>query len=532
MSGTARILAASVLAAAGLRLWGIGFGLPHPMTRPDEEFLIGKAMGFFSGDFNPHFFEWPSLYFYVVHAILRGVYGLGYLTGAYRDTTEFVQASAADPAWIYMTLRLMSAAAGVATVVVVHGICRVLLDRRVASIAAVLLAVAYLHVRDSHFGVLDVPLTLLIAVTIRFLATAWVSARAGLPLAMAGAAAGLASSVKYNAAALLVPCAATVCMKAFYGRPWRRGKVLMGGVACLALFAAAFLAGSPYVLLDSEAFREGIDAQVTRLTGGHGIAIANVWTQHLTFSLWYGVGGPVLLASGVGLAALIRRDWRAAVLLSAFPLAYFVVIGSGHTAFIRYATPLVPFVCVFAAVAIAAAASLAGARVNAAAAVLTVLFALPPALTAVRFDRMLTERDNRVIAAEWLAAHVAEEESVHETGAMYAAPTAAWPPGRARTAPVGFDPITNAFSDEDGPVERPDWIVVAESPLRLYTAVAPELRTIVSREYEQVQAFTPTREPEPESWFDRQDAFFLPYANFSRRDRPGPQITIYRRIER
>ena len=328
MSGTARILAAVVLAAAGLRLWGIGFGLPHPMTRPDEEFLIGKAMGFFSGDFNPHFFEWPSLYFYVVHAVLRVVYGVGYLTGVYRDTNEFVQISAADPAWIYLTLRSMSAAAGVATVVVVHGICRVLLDRRTASIAAALLAVAYLHVRDSHFGVLDVPLTLLIAIAIRFLATAWVSSRPGLSLALAGTAAGLASSVKYNAAALLVPCAATVCLKVFYERPDRRGNVLLGGLACIALFAAAFLAGSPYVLLDYEAFREGIDAQVTRLTGGHGIAIANVWTQHLTFSLWYGVGGPVLLAAGFGLVALAQRNWRVAVLLSAFPVAYFAVIGT------------------------------------------------------------------------------------------------------------------------------------------------------------------------------------------------------------
>ena len=532
MSGTARILAAVVLAAAGLRLWGIGFGLPHPMTRPDEEFLIGKAMGFFSGDFNPHFFEWPSLYFYVVHAVLRVVYGVGYLTGVYRDTNEFVQISAADPAWIYLTLRSMSAAAGVATVVVVHGICRVLLDRRTASIAAALLAVAYLHVRDSHFGVLDVPLTLLIAIAIRFLATAWVSSRPGLSLALAGTAAGLASSVKYNAAALLVPCAATVCLKVFYERPDRRGNVLLGGLACIALFAAAFLAGSPYVLLDYEAFREGIDAQVTRLTGGHGIAIANVWTQQLTFSLWYGVGGPVLLAAGPGLVALAQRNWRVAVLLSAFPVAYFAVIGSGHTAFIRYATPLVPFVCVFAAVAIVAAAGLAGPRAKVAAAVITVLVALPSTLTTVRFDRMLTQRDNRVIAAEWLAAHVGEEERVHETGAVYAAPTAAWPPGRARTAPVGFDSIPGAFSDEDGPVDRPEWIVVAESPLRLYTAVAPELRTILGREYERVQAFTPTREPEPESWFDRQDAFFLPYANFSRRDRPGPQITIYRRIAR
>ena len=78
-------------------------------------------------------------------------------------------------------------------------------------------------------------------------------------------------------------------------------------------------------------------------------------------------------------------------------------------------------------------------------------------------------------------------------------------------------------------MERPDWIVVAESPLRLYTPVAPELRSILAAEYQRVQVFSPTREPEPEAWFDRQDAFFLPYANFSRRERPGPQLSIYRR---
>ena len=85
------------------------------------------------------------------------------------------------------------------------------------------------------------------------------------------------------------------------------------------------------------------------------------------------------------------------------------------------------------------------------------------------------------------------------------------------------------FQRRDGAIERPDWIVVAESPLRLYTPVAPELRSILTAEYQRVQVFSPTREPEPEAWFDRQDAFFLPYANFSRRERPGPQLSIYRR---
>jgi hypothetical protein len=40
------------------------------------------------------------------------------------------------------------------------------------------------------------------------------------------------------------------------------------------------------------------------------------------------------------------------------------------------------------------------------------------------------------------------------------------------------------------------------------------------------------REPEAEALFDRQDAFFLPYADFERRDRPGPNLTIYRLASR
>ena len=55
------------------------------------------------------------------------------------------------------------------------------------------------------------------------------------------------------------------------------------------------------------------------------------------------------------------------------------------------------------------------------------------------------------------------------------------------------------------------------------------LRGILSAKYQLVHTIAASREPEPESWFDRQDAFFLPYANFSLRGRPGPSFSIYRR---
>jgi Dolichyl-phosphate-mannose-protein mannosyltransferase len=528
------LLAIVVILGAGLRLWGIGFGLPHPMTRPDEEFIVSKALGFFGGDYNPHFFEWPSFYFYVVHAVFTVVYLVGHVTGAYADVDVFTRATAADPAWAHLALRLMSVAWGTATLLVAYSLAKSLFDRSTALVSAALLAVSYLHVRDSHFGVLDVALTLAIVASVRFLVKAAMVDRPAVAFAIAGALAGLATSIKYNAAALLAAGLAAGLVRFLRAPSGERVTVSAGLGGFLIMFVGCFVAASPYVILDADAFRAGMTAQVARLTEGHGIAIERVWLRHLTFSLWFGVGAPVLMASGAGFVLLGLRDWRTALLLGAFPIAYFLVIGNGHTAFIRYTTPMVPFLCVLAGVAIRQIAG-ASARFPSARrgylvlAALTAALALPSIVTIVRFDRLLTERDTRLIAADWLSAHVSGGASVFESGASYARPLFAWGARAALVSRPEFDPVRSAFVTERGAETTPDWIVIAESPLRLYTPVSPELRGVVSAGYELAHTVEPARDPEPEIAFDRQDAFFLPYADFSARERPGPKLSIYRR---
>jgi hypothetical protein len=523
-----------VLAGAGLRLWGIDFGLPHPMARPDEEFIVSAALRFFSGDYNPHFFEWPTLYLYVAHACFRAIYAVGHLTGTYQDIGSFTQAIANDPTRAHLALRLMSAGAGTVTLIVTHSIAKSLFDVRTALVATAFLAVAYLHVRDSHFGVLDVPLTLLIVGAVRLLVAAWNGKHPVRWFVAAGACTGLAVSVKYNAAALLVPGLVTgAIMLADSPRDERRAAAV-GLMAFLATCVGCFLIGSPYVVLDSSSFRAGIEAQFLRLTEGHGVRIEHVWLRHLTFSLWYGLGFPVLVAGVVGAVLLISRDWRKGSILCAFPLSYFIVIGGGHTAFIRYTTPLVPFFCLLAAYGvchfIAATAGRASKHARTAATVVTILlFAAPSLILCIRFDRLLTERDTRLMAAEWLAANIRPGERLYESGASYGRPHYAWPPGTLNYVAVELDPGAGTFVTSTGEEATPDWIVLVESPLRLYTRVPSELRRIISARYELVHAVASSREPEHEAAFDRQDAFFLPYADFSVRERPGPQFSIYRR---
>lgn len=525
------VFPAIFLAGLALRLWGIRFGLPHPMARPDEEFIVSVALRFFSGDFNPHFFEWPSLYFYVVHAALR----IASLAGTYPDTAAFVGSVTRDPGWVHLMLRLFSVAAAMATLAIVHRLGRRLFDRTTGLVAAAFLAIAYLHVRDSHFGVLDVPLTMLIVLAVALLARA---GRDEAPLrwfAAAGLVAGLASSIKYNASALIVPALATGAITLIDERAGR-GRTVAGLGLFAAAFAGGFVAGTPYALLDWPAFRDGMAAQVVRLTEGHGIRIERVWQRHLTFSLFYGVGWPVLAAAVAGIGRLAFVDWRTCAIAFSFPLAYLAVIGGGHTAFIRYVTPLVPFLCLAAAFAVREALRLAPpewsrSRRGLVTAAAALVLALPSAVTVVRFDRLLTATDTRVQAADWLRGEIAPGQSLFESGASYARPHYAWG-ASIDFVEADFDQRTSSFVTPAGRAIEPDWIVLAESPLRLYTPVPGALRGILAARYRMVREFPASREPEPEVAFDRQDAFFLPFADFSARDRPGPTLTIYKRAAR
>lgn len=529
----AAVLAAIVVAGAAVRLWGIRFGLPHVATRPDEEFIVRVALGFFSGDYNPHFFQWPSLYFYVVHALARIECGVRVAAGWHENTAACVTWIREAPTAFFLSVRLISVACGVATIAVVHGLGRALFGRMAGLLAAFFVAFAYLHVRDSHFGVLDVPLTLLILLTVRFLIPPSSSSVLRPSFLFAGIAAGVATSIKYNAAAVGVVAIAAAVLGA---QPMDR-RNLRVAAGHLGIFAAAsiatFLAGSPYTLLDAPAFLEGLGEQARHFTEGHGIAVRNGWWYHLSFSLRHGLGAPLLLAGVAGIITALLMVPARGIVFAAFPVVYFAAIGSGQTAFVRYATPLVPFFCIAAGLFVATSAAVAFARRpaswrSAAAWTIAAFGVAPSAVNVARLDAVLSRTDTRVLAAEWLRPRVTRGAIVYEAGAMYAQPHLAWPSSAERSYRfVQFDSVTGVFMSPRA--ELPAWIVVPDSSPRLYTRAPHQLRTILDEHYDLVQEFSAVTAPERESWFDRQDAFFMPFASLALRERPGPELRIYRR---
>jgi hypothetical protein len=232
------------------------------------------------------------------------------------------------------------------------------------------------------------------------------------------------------------------------------------------------------------------------------------------------------------MAGVLVRQWRKGVLLCTFPIAYYVVIGSGQTVFVRYMTPVVPFLCITAAIAVTGGVRLlsqGSERLFRAGSILVALLvALPSAQSVIQFDRVLSRTDTRLLAARWLGPRVLSGETLFESGSQAGFVHLAWHDRRGLRL-VSFDEGRGEFVDAFGARTPPDWIILQQSPLYNYSEVLPLVRSIAYQDYWLVASFSAAKKAERPSDFDQEDAFFLPYADLSGRERPGPHLSIYRR---
>jgi len=219
---------------------------------------------------------------------------------------------------------------------------------------------------------------------------------------------------------------------------------------------------------------------------------------------------------------------RPAAIIFAFPLVYYIVAGRGYTVFARYMVPVVPFLCLGAAASIATIYTSVARRhrtfARSIAVGLLILCATPTAVKAVQFDRVLSRTDSRVLATDWVAQRVPAGASILMTGGGFQL----WRQGKRLPYDVWWWDLDSPRVV--GPAQqRPDWIVVEESPLRHYS-VFPEALKPILEQYELKRTIRALDATQPLT-YDQQDAFYLPLDGFSHVVRPGPNFYLYRRRE-
>lgn len=510
------VIAAILAVAAIARFWALTFGLPHPAARPDEEAVASLAGSYLQGNFAPSSFTYPPLFILVVAAVMWLVFWQ--MPSTLRRLRIPVVPGDPSTATSRTLQRVLSATAGIASVWVLYRIGVKLFDRTTALVAAAFFALAFLHVRDSHFGVTDVPMVFMVLAA--FLAIANL-AQSGShrDLTSAGILTGLAVATKYNAALLVLPaCFALLDDPRHRSPAMRLGRIVaFGGIA-----AAAFLIVCPYALFDYPTFVNDVIEVSRHLARGHGPDLGRGWSYHLTTTLRHGLGLPLLLAGILGLILLIYRTGRTGVLVGLFPLAYYAVSGSGRTVFARHALPTVPFLCLTAAylvTTIGEAMSSALRRPRWRTAVVATMAALvvwPSAMSVIAFNRLIGREDSRVLARRWIDAHFPAGTTILQLGQTN---------GHAF---IYYEP--EYVLSEIPSAARPTLVILVSSPLA--SQDLDHTAPWVKHEYDLQFAQQVVDENDSRNVYDRQDEFFVPLAGFHRVERPGPNLRVYvRRAE-
>lgn len=333
--------------AIAVRIRGLFDGIPYAVGI-DEPAILERVLRMLqTGDWNPHFFDYPALVFYLqaVVGYLRYLDGLG--------THEWSTLAAVDAASLYPAARLLAVAIALAGIYWTYLAGRELESRRLGLVAAAQVAVFPQLVRDSHYVLTDVPATSFVMLAL------WLAFRAARTstvssYALAGAAAGLAAAAKYNGGFVLV---AILVLWAAYDH---RSPDFRKPVAAVAGVGVVFFAANPYVLLDWAGFRQQFAELVGRYTASR-VFIEPVWLTYLKHLSRPGAGWLPAVAAGLVLGLFTgrrRREWLA---VTVFVLGYFCVLATHAPVFARYTLPMIPALCLLAALPVVRLAeSLAG----------------------------------------------------------------------------------------------------------------------------------------------------------------------------
>ena len=638
------ILLLILVIAAVVRYWAIDFGLPQPDCRLDEKVIIKIALGFFSGDFNPHFFNYPTLYMYFLFGLYTCYFGLRNFflpnLSQYTPLEEFNL----YPTNFFLIDRSLSAFCGVVTVFVVYLIAKNLFCKKIAIISSLFLSLVHLHVRDSHFGVTDVTMALFVMCSTLYIVKSYKETTLK-NYAIAGFFAGLAASTKYIGVLLLIPMYIVHLFKVLdheKNEDWNSeiktrtillsqamhyGIFTIGSIfivigfapnlvelylthnnkfdkyllsqiihyfqitalligCCLILLVIlttrlvqtllpakvklllvnlldkrilfftgllvfTFLLGTPFSLLDFPTFMSDFLYEVRHInseSGQFGIFLGRGWWYHLRFSLFLGMGWSLFYASLAGILILIKSDIKKATILCAFPLSYYTVIGKGYTVFLRYTIPLLPFLCITAAVFLVAITDCLLKSYKSQIKTYITLFCvslviLQSGYNVFQSNSLLAHKDSRLLASEWIYKNLQKGSSFSQVGwgKIYVKGYDYW----------DYNYEKSQFVDKNNMF--PKYIIFTKSPLladlqkkypergfkqimtnnyleevfnRTNKGVV-KLSKILKDDYYIKKVFQVININNEDNFFDQHDVFFLPFSGFKDIERPGPNIYIY-----
>lgn len=476
-------LLAILVFAAAARLIDIAWDQGH-FFHPDERavaFAV-QRLSFNPPKLDPDFFAYGSLPIYLAK-VASSIAGL-------------VDPQASSYDGVILNGRRLSAIFGVITVYLTFLLGRRLYDRTVGVLAAFLLAACVLHVQNSRFMTVDIPLTMFVLLALLQLVRVTDQGRLR-QFVLAGVCIGLATATKFSA----MPLFAALAVAAVYRCVAERAVLPIAARLGLAVLAAAlaFAIAEPYALLRFDRFYHDIVEQ------SHMVRNAGVFpyttqymhtpkyvyelTQLVVWGMAPALGVVAVWASGARIVAAVRGRNPADWVLLAWVLPFFLVTGWFEVKFPRYLLPIYPVMIVWAAewlVRKYRAGSLFG-RLGIPVVVAGTL------LAALAFMSTYTRPHTVVTASEWFYRHVPQGSRVlsQDWDEGFPLPRPGFNAGAYTVVPFGYyeKPDSSAKIQKLArELAAADYIVFQTK--RLYGAVtrAPELYPLTTNYFYQLFA--------------------------------------------
>lgn len=415
-----------VAAALVLRLWGTNFGLPY-LEHVDEWNVAERALHMVqTGNFDPHDYLQPGLadndrqaftYPTFTTYLETGVFVVRFLQGVAGDQFDGTNnlASPYYKADFYLWGRGLVALLGAGTVLLVFLLGRRVYNYKVGLVASIFLTFFYLHALNSHWLTTDVPSGFMALLPFFWILPILEGREERRNYLLAGFLAGLAVATKYNNALILLP----LLLAHLFGRPpkqWLNFKLPLAFV----MAGVGFFVGAPFVFFHLPQFFTDLAAIINHYQNiGHpGFESNDNWLQYVSFMLadnlvivWLGLAGVLL--------AFVRHERRDLVLLS-FPLLTYLQLSSYKVNFSRNLMPVIPFLVIFAALALVTGVAWLWSRLgprfenlrfrqqlpNLAIGLVVLVAVASPALTILKYDSYNAQPTNRARATTWIEANV------------------------------------------------------------------------------------------------------------------------------
>lgn len=530
--------------AAAVRLTGIRWGLPDASHwysyHPDEYqiFVAVANLDFFNGKFDPHFFNYPSLFIYLVYLAHLFLSGLGIWNINANDPNLIWQ----WPQQVLLTARLLSALLGAGTAVLVYATIvawRPKLHYAYAVLGGLLMAFAPGHVQHSHFATVDVAATFFVALSLWLAMCVHHSPRPVRAFLWSCFVAGLAAATKYNAGLIIL---APLCALFLEERLRPRWTLLLPALAGLTLIG--FVLGCPYSILNFHEFwgdgrNTGVAYELlVHPHQGQGDVFAgmgNGWWYHLAFNLPFTLTWPLLLLTlgGLGVLLCARSNNSQRWCILPFTVCFFISLGFSQVRFMRYVLPLIPPLMICAVIGAERLKVLLGKKGAVAVCGLVLITALWGSINVLSNFIAVDPRDN---AAQYMQQEVSEPTTV---GCIDV--PRFWSPPLTPQDVIFGSSLTLADIEKTDPGHRfhfevtgfdvnklqqqkPDWFVMSQFEWRDEERLRPQefqrFMDVLKKEYQLQESY------QNHPWPALPGRAFVPHDFLY----TNPEIQIYRRI--